>query len=142
MRWKKHSRMTFGVYVLVCFGIFAPHWYYGLVVAFCEHFPQNLESGSTWCSSKCQSLPYDYRSSTINHRHIRQLCSQFRSIGSRNSMLATRFTVFSSSRISMRRPFSSLLLCATHNPNHSQNKTKMKFQSSVLSVLAITAWNE
>ena len=27
----------------------------------------------------------------------------------------------------------------THNPNHSRNKTKMKFQSSILSVLALTA---
>jgi len=41
----------------------------------------------------------------------------------------------------LTRPFGSRLALfpTTHNPHHSKNKTKMKFQSSVLSVLALTA---
>lgn len=59
-------------------------------------------------------------------------------------LLLARFTALpSSSRftasMSRQQPFRSLLVCATHNPHHSKNKTKMKFQSSVLSVLALTA---
>ena len=55
--------------------------------------------------------------------------------------MLSRITAFPASRftLSMSRPLSSLVIRGTHNPNHSKNKTKMKFQSSILSVLALTA---